>query len=160
MIVVPAVVALNAPVVGLIDATPVLLEVQVPPEVVLLNVVEVPAHAALAPPIAARAGKLFTVKLVLAELVHPFPSVTVYVIVEVPALTPVTAPEESFTVAVDVLDELQVPPVAEELDKVELAPTQAEAVPVIDPALGSAFSVTTAAAEVAAQPLLFVTVTV
>ena len=77
MIVVPAVVALNAPVVGLIDATAVLLEVQVPPEVVLLKVVEVPAHAALAPPIAARVGKLFTVKLVVAELVQPFPSVTV-----------------------------------------------------------------------------------
>jgi hypothetical protein len=159
MIVVPAVVALNAPVVGLIDATPVLLEDQVPPEVVLLNVVEVPAHAALAPPIAARVGKLFTVKLVLAELVHPFPSVTVYVIVEVPALTPVTAPEEAFTVAVAVLDELQVPPPVE-LAKVELEPTHAEAVPVIAATVGSAFSVTTTAAEVAEQPLLFVTVTV
>lgn len=159
MIVVPAVVALNAPVVGLIDATPVLLEDQVPPEVVLLNVVEVPAHAALAPPIAARVGKLFTVKLVLAELVHPFPSVTVYVIVEVPALTPVTAPEEAFTVAVAVLDELQVPPPVE-LAKVELEPTHAEAVPVIADTVGSAFSVTTTAADVAEQPLLFVTVTV
>jgi hypothetical protein len=159
MIVVPAVVALNAPVAGLIDATPVLLEDQVPPEVVLLNVVEVPAHAALAPPIAARVGKLFTVKLVLAELVHPFPSVTVYVIVEVPALTPVTAPEEAFTVAVAVLDELQVPPPVE-LAKVELEPTHAEAVPVIAATVGSAFSVTTTAAEVAEQPLLFVTVTV
>lgn len=159
MIVVPAVVALNAPVVGLIDATPVLLEDQVPPEVVLLNVVEVPAHAALAPPIAARVGKLFTVKLVLAELVHPFPSVTVYVIVEVPALTPVTAPEEAFTVAVAVLDELQVPPPVE-LAKVELEPTHAEAVPVIAATVGSAFSVTTTAADVAEQPLLFVTVTV
>ena len=159
MIVVPAVVALNAPVVGLIDATPVLLEDQVPPEVVLLNVVEVPAHAALAPPIAARVGKLFTVKLVLAELVHPFPSVTVYVIVEVPALTPVTAPEEAFTVAVAVLDELQVPPPVE-LAKVELEPTHAEAVPVIAATVGSAFSVTTTAAEVAEQPLLFVTVKV
>jgi len=159
MIVVPAVVALNAPVVGLIDATAVLLEVQVPPEVVLLNVVEVPAHAALAPPIAARVGKLFTVKLVLAELVHPFPSVTVYVIVEVPALTPVTAPDEAFTVAVAVLDELQVPPPVE-LAKVEPEPTQAEAVPVIAATVGSAFSVTTTAADVAEQPLLFVTVTV
>ena len=159
MIVEPAVVALNAPVVGLIDATAVLLEDQVPPEVVLLNVVEVPAHAALAPPIAARVGKLFTVKLVLAELVHPFPSVTVYVIVEVPALTPVTAPEEAFTVAVAVLDELQVPPPVE-LAKVELEPTHAEAVPVIAATVGSAFSVTTTAAEVAEQPLLFVTVTV
>jgi hypothetical protein len=159
MIVVPAVVALNTPVVGLIDATPVLLEDQVPPEVVLLNVVEVPAHAALAPPIAARVGKLFTVKLVLAELVHPFPSVTVYVIVEVPALTPVTAPEEAFTVAVAVLDELQVPPPVE-LAKVELEPTHAEAVPVIAATVGSAFSVTTTAADVAEHPLLFVTVTV
>lgn len=159
MIVEPAVVALNAPVVGLIDATAVLLEDQVPPEVVLLNVVEVPAHAALAPPIAARVGKLFTVKLVLAELVHPFPSVTVYVIVEVPALTPVTAPEEAFTVAVAVLDELQVPPPVE-LAKVELEPTHAEAVPVIAATVGSAFSVTTTAADVAEQPLLFVTVTV
>jgi len=159
MIVVPAVVALNAPVVGLIDATPVLLEDQVPPEVVLLKVVEVPAHAALAPPIAARVGKLFTVKLVVAELVHPFPSVTVYVIVEVPALTPVTAPDEAFTVAVAVLDELQVPPPVE-LAKVEPEPTQAEAVPVIAATVGSAFSVTTTAADVAEQPLLFVTVTV
>jgi len=159
MIVVPADTAFNAPVVGLINATPVLLEDQVPPEVVLLNVVEVPAHAALAPPIAARVGKLFTVKLVLAELVHPFPSVTVYVIVEVPALTPVTAPDEAFTVAVAVLDELQVPPPVE-LAKVEPEPTQAEAVPVIAATVGSAFSVTTTAADVAEQPLLFVTVTV
>ena len=159
MIVVPADTAFNAPVVGLINATPVLLEDQVPPEVVLLNVVEVPAHAALAPPIAARVGKLFTVKLVLAELVHPFPSVTVYVIVEVPALTPVTAPDEAFTVAVAVLDELQVPPPVE-LAKVELEPTQAEAVPVIAATVGSAFSVTTTAADVAEQPLLLVTITV
>jgi hypothetical protein len=62
-------------------------------------------------------------------------------------------------VAVAVLDELQVPPPVE-LAKVELEPTHAEAVPVIAATVGSAFSVTTTAAEVAEQPLLFVTVTV
>ena len=73
---------------------------------------------------------------------------------------PVTTPVDAFTVAIAVFEVLQVPPGAEEFNKVELEPIQAEAVPVIVPALGSAFSVTTVAAEVAAQPLLFVTVTV
>ena len=79
--------------------------------------------------------------------------------VAVPALTPVTTPVDAFTVAIAVLEVLQVPPPVAFV-KVELEPTQAEAVPVIVPADGSAFSITTVAAEVAVQPLLLVTVTV
>ena len=160
MIVEPATPAVTKPVVGLILATDKLLEDQVPPDVVLLSVVVEPAQSAFDPPIAESAGKPLTVNEAVVEFVQPFPLVTVYVMVAVPALTPVTTPVEALTVAIAVLDVLHVPPGAEEFNKVELEPIQAEAVPVIVPALGSAFSVTTVAAEVAAQPLLFVTVTV
>ena len=159
MIVEPATPAVTKPVVGLILATDKLLEDQVPPDVVLLSVVVEPAQSAFDPQIADSAGKPFTVNEAVVEFVHPLPSVTVYVMVAVPALTPVTTPVDAFTVAIAVFEVLQVPPVVA-LVKVELAPIHAEAVPAIVPALGSAFSVTTVAAEVAAQPLLFVTVTV
>ena len=77
MIVEPEVVALTAPVEGLIVATAILLEDQVPPEVVLLSVVDEPAHNALDPPIADNAGKPFTVNETVVEFVQPLPSVTV-----------------------------------------------------------------------------------
>ena len=140
-------------------ATAVLLDDHVPPEVVLLRVVEEPAQIAFDPPIAESAGKPLTVNEAVVEFVQPFPSVTVYVIVAVPALTPVTTPVEAFTVAIAVLEVLHVPPVVAFVS-VELAPIHAEAEPAIVPADGSAFSVTTVAAEVAEQPLLLVTVTV
>ena len=54
---------------------------------------------------------------------HPPDPATVYVIVAVPAVTPLIAPVELFTVATAVLSELQVPPVTVEL-KVVLPPIQ------------------------------------
>jgi hypothetical protein len=77
----------------------------------------------------------------------------------VPALTPVTTPVDAFTVAVAVFEEDHVPPVVT-LAKVVLEPTHTEVVPVIAATVGSGFSVTTVAADVAEHPLLFVTVTV
>ena len=77
----------------------------------------------------------------------------------VPALTPVTTPVDAFTVAVAVFEEDHVPPVVA-FAIVVPDPTHTAVVPVITATVGSGFSVTTVAAEVAEHPLLLVTVTV
>lgn len=76
----------------------------------------------------------------------------------VPALTPVTRPFVA-TVATEVFADDHTGLLALVLRSV-VPPTQTEDVPVIAAALGSAFTVTTAGAEVTEQPLASVTVTV
>ena len=56
------------------------------------------------------------------ESEHPAPFITLYDMVSVPAVTPVTTPPE-FTVAILVFLLVQVPP-AVELDNVVVVPTQ------------------------------------
>jgi hypothetical protein len=79
------------------------------------------------------------------------------VIVAVPALTPVTKPEPLFTVATDVLLLLHVPPgVPVASDNCVVLPLQTVVVPVIVPATGVEFTVTTAVAVLVPQLLLTV----
>jgi hypothetical protein len=72
----------------------------------------------------------------------PQTDVTVYVMVEVPAETPVTAPVVVFTVAAEVLLLVHVPPLTPSLDKVLIDPVQRNVVPFTVPAFGSGLTVT------------------
>jgi hypothetical protein len=79
----------------------------VPPVVVLLSVIDEPTHTALAPVISATVGIGFTVMVYVALPVHPSAVVTVQVIADVPAATPVTTPLVAFTVATPVVSLVQ-----------------------------------------------------
>jgi hypothetical protein len=114
-----------------IVATPVLLLVQVPPPV-LVSVLVVPTHTTGVPPIADGTG------LTVNTLVMKHPVDRVYVIVEVPASTPVTTPEAEPTVATLVVLLAHVPPPASV--SVAVKPSHATDVPLI--ADGNGFTVT------------------
>ena len=86
--------------------------------------------------------------LVAVAFEHPPDPTTVYVIVAVPAVTPVITPEEVFTVAMDVLDELQVPPLTVEA-KVVVPVPQIACVPDKFPEDGGAVTVTVITFELA-----------
>jgi len=116
-------------------ALAVLLQLQVPPLTAWLSVVIVPTHRLGLPLIVA--GVVFTVTVVIA--VHP--ELTLYVILAVPAPTPVTIPVVRPTVAFAVLLLLQVPPVVV-LASVVVCPTHTLGLPVL-PA-SPAFTVTIA----------------
>lgn len=73
-------------------------------------------------------------------------------IVAVPAATPVTTPEEAFTVATPVLLEVQEPPVLPLLVNVVVPATQMFCVPLRVPALGAAVTVTVRVAVALLQP--------
>ena len=124
----PAVTPVTAPVIELTVATDVLLDVQTPPDVVFVKIVLDPIHALVVPPIAASVGNAFTFTVAWAFEVHPF-VVTVYVIVAVPADTPLTTPLAS-TVATAVLDDVQTPP-AVALVSAVVEPAQIVVIPVI-----------------------------
>jgi predicted Zn-dependent peptidase len=66
---------------------------------------------------------------------------------------------DGLTVAIAVLEELQVPPDVID-ERVVVEPTQTVVVPVMAATVGNGFSVTTTASDVAEHPALFVTVTV
>jgi hypothetical protein len=83
-------------------------------------------------------GVGFTVILLTAELLQPFASVKVYVMFTDPAKTPVTTPL-LFTVAILVLDELQVPPEVVFV-KFIVAPSQTFVGPEIGASVGSGFT--------------------
>jgi hypothetical protein len=79
------------------------------------------------------------------------------VIVAVPALTPETNPELLFTVATEVALLVQVPPgVPVASANCVVLPLQTVVVPVMVPATGVVFTVTTAVAVCVPQPLLIV----
>ena len=101
-----------------------------PPDVVEDSVVVAPMNVVNVPVIEAGvAGVVSMVKgvdiVVLPQLLD-----TVYLIVSIPAATPVTTPVEASTVANNVLVLLHTPPIVES-DNVEVAPMQADIVPVI-----------------------------
>jgi hypothetical protein len=85
-------------------------DVQVPPLVPLLeNVVVSPGHIFCVPDKSPAFGAAVTVTVRVAdEAAQPLPAENEYVITEVPALIPVTTPEE-FTVATDAVPEDHVP---------------------------------------------------
>ena len=94
------------PVVAPIVAAVRLLLLQLPPGVVLVSVAGIPRHRFVVPTIAA--GKGLTVTVFVAT--HPMGSM--YVMVVVPATTPVTRPAE-LMVATAGFPELQLPPLVE-----------------------------------------------
>lgn len=105
-----------------------LLELHVPPVVASVSVVVTPVQTDEAPDIAPIVVAAFTTIVVVRE-VDPQLFVTVYDIVAVPALIPVTTPE-ALIVATEVAELLQVPPVVASLS-VAVAPAQIVVVPVI-----------------------------
>jgi len=137
-----------------IAATPLLLLLQDPPEVVLLKAVAAPTQTAAEPVIVPAAGNGFTVTVVVANAV-PQLLVAVYVIVAVPAPTPVTTPVLPME-AIDVLLLLHEPPaVLEELLNVTVAPAHTVEEPVMLPAATDGLTVTVAVAR--SVPQIFVT---
>jgi hypothetical protein len=87
----------------------VLEELQVPPATESARESVVPVHSVVPPVITPAVGPLFT-RITLVLEIAPQPLVTVYEIVAVPELTPVTIPR-ALTVAMDGADDDQVPPV-------------------------------------------------
>ena len=121
MLAVPADTPVTIPEDEPIAATDALLVVHEPPETISLRL-SVPPAATVAPPRIGPAAGL-TVNVIVAIAVP-----TMYVIVHVPAETPVTIPVEEPTVATAVLLLLQTPPAVESVS-VRVPPTQALGVP-------------------------------
>jgi len=115
-----------------------LLVVQVPPVVVEDKVVVDPGQTAAVPDIVPAVGRLFTVTTARATAV-PHTPVTVYLMVSMPAATPVTTPPV-LTVAELVFVLLQVPPVTV-CDKLIVAPGQTDAAPLMAPAFVAGLTV-------------------
>jgi hypothetical protein len=104
------------------------------------------------------AGSACTVKeRVAVALAHPPLPATVYVIVTVPAATPVAIPVVGLILAIAVLELLQVPPLAVEV-RVVVKPTHKELLPDSVPALGAAVMVTVLLPTAFAHPPVPVTV--
>jgi hypothetical protein len=144
MVVVPAAIAATIPVVEPIVATAVFTDVQTPPLVALLKVVLPEGHTVAVPVIVPAFGEGLTVTTIVAAAV-PQLLVTEYDIVVVPAVTPVTIPEDEPIVAIAGVTEDHTPPVVALLNVVVLV-GQTVAVPVIVPAAGSALTDTIFAA--------------
>ena len=87
-----------------------LLLFQLPPVVVSVNCVVLPAHTVFVPVIEATTGKAFTVSLIVIELTQPLELVKVYVMVSFPTETPVINPT-LFIEVIFTFDVLQTPPV-------------------------------------------------
>jgi hypothetical protein len=142
MLAVPALTPNTCPEVETTVATEVAPELQVPPPA-SLSVVDDPIHTPVAPEIVA--GKGFTVSTV--DVRQPV-DVSLYVMIDVPAATPVTRPAPVPTVAAAVLPLLQEPPVVASV-RVTVPPlSQTRAVPEI--VAGAGLTVTVAKA---AQPV-------
>jgi hypothetical protein len=145
----------TSPVMEFTVATAASSLVHTPPDVVLVKIVVDPTHALFVPPMAASVGNALTFTVACA-LETQLLVVTVYVIVAVPAATPVTTPVLEFTVATDALDDVQTP-FAVALVKVVVEPAHTSVVPLIAATTGIALIVTVVLA-VAVQPLPSVTV--
>jgi hypothetical protein len=137
MIAVPADTAVTDPLVEFIVATPVLSDDHVPPLFPLEDNEVVPLEQiAVVPLIVPAFGAAVTVTVLVAvALVQPPVPTTVYVIVVVPAETPVTSPLTELIVATPVLLEDHDPPTPDVLKVVEPL-EQIAVVPLIVPAFG------------------------
>lgn len=133
-----------SPVLLPIVATPVDGQLHVPPVDPSVAVAVAPVHTADAPPIAS--GSALTVTDVLTEQPEP----NEYVMVAIPAVTPVTIPVDDPTVAIPGALLVHVPPVTPSLSVVA-RPMHTCVTPVI--AVGTVFTVTVA---VALQPAAIV----
>jgi hypothetical protein len=126
-----------------------------PPATSSLKLIVNPTQTGRLPPIASGIGFTDTVVVVLFE--QPLTSVTLYIIVVVPAVSPVTVPVDEFTIALDVLlllHEVLTPDVASlsEIDE----PTHTLLAPSIPDTEGNAFTVIFVV-TIVIQPKPFVT---
>jgi hypothetical protein len=132
-----------------------LLLTQTPAGVLLLSAVVAPTQTVLAPVIGPTTGNAFTVTTAVCEVAQPLALVTVYVIVTVPAATPVTSPV-LLTAATAASLLVHTPP-GVVLLKAVTAPTHTAISPVMGFTTGVALTVTVAVCA-ALQLSLFVTV--
>ena len=127
---------------------------QLPPVCVEENVVVNPTHTFWVPDKVPATGAAVTVRsLVAVAFGQPPVPVTVYVIVAVPAATPVITPVFEFMVAIDVFDDDQLPPVCVE-EKVVVNPTHTFWLPDTVPAFGAVVTVTETAVLALSHPLV------
>jgi hypothetical protein len=105
---VPAVTPVTDPVAALTVATAGVALLHVPPAVVLVHIPELPIHKGDTPVMVWAIGAVIVTVFVVV-LTQP-PTVTEYVITDVPAVTPVTDPVAAFTVALAGVALLHVPP--------------------------------------------------
>ena len=158
MIADPAATPVTSPVVASIVATAGVAEVQDPPGTEDVKVEEPLAQIAVVPEMVPAFGTAVTLTVAVVEtFAQPPVPVTVYVITEVPAATPATAPVEASMVVTLISLEDQAP--ASPLEESVVDPlAQIAVVPEIVPALGTAVTVTVAVVETFAQPPVPVTV--
>ena len=136
----------------MIVATAGVAEVQAPPVTVELSVEEPLEQIAVVPERVPAEGAAVTVTVEVAvTFAQPPVPVIVYVITEVPAVTPVTAPVDELIVATAGVAEVQAPPVTVELSVEELF-EQIAVVPESVPAEGAAVTVTVEVAVAFAHP--------
>ena len=134
MIAVPAVLPLTTPVEASTVAIPVALLDQLPPDTVEVNVVVPPTQIPCVPLRVPADGVAVTVTdLVAVAFAQPPVPFLVYVMIAVPAVTPLTTPVEAFTVAIPVALLDQLPPDTVEVNVV-VPPTQTPCVPLMVPA--------------------------
>ena len=127
----------------------VVLLLQVPPAMSVVNVVVAVAHTVLLPVIVARAGVVETTTCIVSLTVPQSP-VTEYDIIAVPADTPVTTPP--ITIAVLLLLLLHVPPATALLSVVVVA-VHTDGVPVIVPASANGLTVNSIVSMAVPHPL-------
>ena len=130
----PAAIPLTTPVPEPTVASDVLLLLHVPPVVASLKVVVEPIHTLATPVIDAGFGLTVTPNTAVQ------PAGSVYVMVAVPADTPVTIPVPAPTEAIEVLLLLHVPPLVASLSEV-VSPTQTLLTPVIADGVGLTVSI-------------------
>ncbi len=135
----------------MIEATPDALLDQVPPETVDVKVVVPATQMAWLPLRVPGEGGAVTVTVrVAVALVQPPVPALVYVIIAVPAATPVTRPVRALIVATPVALLDQIPPETVDV-KVVVPPTHTAWFPLRVPAEGGAVTVTIVAAETVEQ---------
>ena len=152
MTAVPAATPFTTPVEAFTVAIPVALLDQLPPDTVEVNVVVPPTQIPCVPlRVPADAGAVTVTDLVAVAFAQPPVPFLVYVMIAVPAVTPLTTPVEAFTVAIPVALLDQLPPDTVEVNVV-VPPTQIPCVPLRVPADAGAVTVTDLVAVAFAQP--------
>ena len=150
IVAVPAAMPVTTPVAETVAIVPSDV-VQVPPETVDVNVVFEPKQIACVPDnVPATAGAVTVTVLVADTFGQPPEPLTVYVIVAIPAATPVTTPVAE-TVAIVPSNVDQVPPACVD-EKVVVNPTQIFCIPDNVPATTGAVTVTVLVADTFGQP--------
>ena len=148
----PAATPFTTPVEAFTVAIPVALLDQLPPDTVEVNVVVPPTQIPCVPlRVPADGGAVTVTDLVAVAFAQPPVPFLVYVMIAVPAVTPLTTPVEAFTVAMLVALLDQLPPLTVEL-KVVVLFAQTSCVPLSVPAVGAAVTVTERVAVALAQP--------